>query len=59
MPDMVTVMCLCRYSVGEKLDINCSSAATLPHANLTWYINQKLVGYTIYMIYYLSLPLIH
>jgi hypothetical protein len=32
-----------RYFVGEKMAINCTSAATLPPANLTWYINQKLV----------------
>eukprot|EP00090_Calanus_glacialis_P015342 TRINITY_DN24223_c0_g1_i2.p1 TRINITY_DN24223_c0_g1~~TRINITY_DN24223_c0_g1_i2.p1 ORF type:complete len:189 (-),score=37.68 TRINITY_DN24223_c0_g1_i2:225-791(-) len=32
-----------RYSVGEKMAINCSSEATLPPANLTWYINQQPV----------------
>jgi len=32
-----------RYFLGEKLSINCTSAATLPPANLTLYINQKLV----------------
>ena len=26
------------------MSINCTSTATLPPANLTWYINQKLVG---------------
>ena len=35
----------CRYYVGERLKVNCSSAATLPPANLTWYINQKLVSF--------------
>merc|ERR1719334_1777281 len=33
-----------RYSVGETLDLNCSSEATLPPANLTWYINQRPVS---------------
>ena len=33
-----------RYSVGESLQLNCSSEATLPPANLTWYINQRPVG---------------
>ena len=32
-----------RYSLGESLNLNCSSEATLPPANLTWYINQKPV----------------
>ena len=32
-----------RYAVGERLEVNCSSAATLPPANLTWYINQRPV----------------
>ena len=32
-----------RYSLGESLSLNCSSEATLPPANLTWYINQKPV----------------
>jgi len=32
-----------RYSVGEKMNINCSSEATIPPANLTWYINQQPV----------------
>jgi len=32
-----------RYTIGEKLAINCSSEATLPPANLTWYINQQPV----------------
>jgi len=33
-----------RYSLGESLNLNCSSEATLPPANLTWYINQKPVS---------------
>ena len=32
-----------RYSIGESLDLNCSSELTLPPANLTWYINQRPV----------------
>jgi len=33
-----------RYSVGETLELNCTSEATLPPANLTWYINQRPVS---------------
>ena len=39
-----------RYSVGESLQLNCSSEATLPPANLTWYINQRPVGTTRFTI---------
>ena len=41
-----SVLFNCRYYLGEKMRINCTSAATLPPANLTWYINQKLVRWT-------------
>jgi len=32
-----------RYSIGDSLELNCSSELTLPPANLTWYINQRPV----------------
>ena len=33
-----------RYFLGENISINCTSSPTLPPANLTFYINQKLVS---------------
>ena len=35
---------ICRYFLGDDLSINCSCRRTLPPANLTLYINQKLVS---------------
>ena len=32
-----------RFSVGERLAVDCSAEATLPPANLTLYINQRPV----------------
>jgi hypothetical protein len=32
-----------RYSPGELLTLNCTSEATLPPANLTWYLNRQPV----------------
>jgi len=54
-----------RYSVGEKMAINCSSEATLPPANLTWYINQQpvtsahLVQYPVVNISYNHEDILH
>ena len=45
-PISISVDVYFRYFLGEKLSINCTSAATLPPANLTLYINQKLVSYS-------------
>ena len=28
-----------RYSVGEVVDLNCTSNASLPEAELSWYVN--------------------
>ena len=33
-----------RYSVGNKVMVNCTMEKTKPAANLSWYINNHLVG---------------
>ena len=40
---IVTSFVISRYSIGDSLELNCSSELTLPPANLTWYINQRPV----------------
>lgn len=32
-----------RYSRGDRVEMNCTVAATMPPANISWYINQRLV----------------
>ena len=32
-----------RYSLGEVVDLNCTSNASLPAAELSWYVNSKEV----------------
>ena len=33
-----------RYRRGEEVDLNCTVEATMPPANISWYINQRLVS---------------
>ena len=33
-----------RYSKGDRVEMNCTVAATMPPANSSWYINQRLVS---------------
>lgn len=32
-----------RYSIGDTVELNCTSLRSSPAANLTWYINGELV----------------
>ncbi|PSN52879.1 hypothetical protein C0J52_14474, partial [Blattella germanica] len=33
-----------RYSSGEQIQANCTSRASFPAANLTWFVNDQQVG---------------
>ena len=33
-----------RYRRGEEVELNCTVAATMPPANISWYINHRLVS---------------
>ena len=33
-----------RYRRGEEVDLNCTVEATMPPANISWYINQRMVS---------------
>ena len=35
-----------RYSVGEVVDLNCTSNASIPEAELSWYVNSVEVSYS-------------
>ncbi|XP_021942128.1 uncharacterized protein LOC110841141, partial [Zootermopsis nevadensis] len=34
-----------KYSLGEKIRANCTSRASYPAANLTWFVNGQQVNY--------------